>query len=164
MGRPDDLNEERMRVVAARLGQQPFVDQVDVFPREKPDRVVAFLHASQYPDPVSTVRLELRLRLSGEFNLQYIEAWNGQRWECRWDRHENPHNDTDHFHPPPDIAATTAVDASFPRDLNGVIQNALAFIDDRRAALWDTVEDPVYPGEYEYDWEYGPEIRASDQS
>jgi hypothetical protein len=37
MGGSDTINEERMRLIARRLGQQAFIQRVDTFPLEKPD-------------------------------------------------------------------------------------------------------------------------------
>lgn len=159
MGRADDLNEERMRLLARQLGQQSFIQQVDTFPLKKPDRVIAHFFPSHYPEPISAVRLELRLRLSGAYNLYYQEQWDGSVWECRWDRHENSHNDREHFHPPPDIDETTPVDADLPLEANDLIECAFRFVDDRRANLWDSVDDLVYPDEFSYEWNYGPKIR-----
>ncbi len=163
MGRSDDLNEERMRLLARQFGQQSFVQRVDTFPPEKPDRVIAHFYASHYPDPISAVRLELRLLLSGDYNLYYQERWDGSVWECRWDRHDNSHNDREHFHPPPDIDETTPVDATLSVEPNDLIECSFRFLDDRRAALWESAPEIVYPREYRYEWDYGPEVRQLEE-
>lgn len=148
-----DLNEERLCLLARRLGRQRFVSRVDTFPREKPDRVVARFVPDLYPEPVDEARLELRLWLSDDASVQYVEAWNGDRWPCRWDRHDNDHNDREHFHPPPDASVEDAVDGDLPDDSNQVVALVLGFVEERISDLW-TTEDPRYPSEYEYRGEY----------
>lgn len=154
---PADLNEELMRIVGTRLGKHDFIDRVDVFPAEKPDRIVAAFVDGLYPDPVTAARLELRLRLNDDVNIVYIEDWSGERWECRWDRHENDHNAREHFHPPPTVTTVTARDIDLPRSPNRAVHIALQFIEDRIGDLWQT-EAVSYPNEYAFRREYGPDI------
>lgn len=153
----DDLNEELMRSIGTRLRDQHFIERVNKFPLEKPDRIVVTFHESLYPAPVSDAWLELRLRLNDDLNIVYIEEWSGSHWACRWDRHDNDHNAREHFHPPPRISTDTALDIDLPSDPNRVVTIALEFIEDRISDLWKTVE-LVFPNEYEFDQEYGPDI------
>lgn len=159
MSPADELNEELMRSIGARLGEQPFVDTVRKFPLEKPDRVVATFQESFYPDPVSTAWLELRIRLNDDLNVIYVEDWGGERWLCRWDRHENDHNAREHFHPPPAVTSQTAVDIDLPREPHRAVLTAFEFIEERIQDLWQTAE-VTYPSEYEFGYEYGPDIWA----
>jgi hypothetical protein len=129
---------------------------VDTFPHEKPDRIVAHFEPTLFPTHVDGVRLEVRLRVNGDLNCQYVEDRPGEQWECRWDRHENPHNTREHFHPPPTVGEESAVDCFLPSDLNETVGMVLAFVEQRIGDLWDRAA-PVYPGEYEYRGEYGPE-------
>lgn len=152
-----DLNEELMRIVGTRLGAHEFVDRVDKFPPEKPDRIVAVFADGLYPNPVSEGRLELRIRLNDDINIVYIEEWAGGRWACRWDRHENDHNAREHFHPPPVVTTATAVDVDLPSDPNRAVETALRFIEDRIADLWRR-DAMTFPDEYEFRGEYGPDI------
>jgi hypothetical protein len=150
-----DINEERLRLVARRLGQQQALERIDTFPPEKPDRVVAHFVPSLFPSHIETVRLELRLRQNGDWNCHYIESWPGEQWECRWDRHDNPHSTRDHFHPPPTVDSDRAIDSEHPSSFNDLIGQILGFVETRIGDLWAS-EDPVYPTEYEYSGEYGP--------
>lgn len=152
-----DLNEELMRIIGTRLGDHQVVDRVEKFPSEKPDRVVATFLESVYPRPVSAARLELRLRLNDDLNVVYIEDWAGDRWECRWDRHDNYHNTREHFHPPPTVATATALDADLPADPNRAVEIALRFVEDRIRDLWQG-DEVTFPGDYEFRREYGPDI------
>lgn len=54
-----DLNEELMRIIGTRLGDHDFIDRVDKFPSEKPDRIVATFVDAFYPTCVSDAWLEL---------------------------------------------------------------------------------------------------------
>jgi hypothetical protein len=152
-----DLNEELMRIIGTRLGGHEFIDRVDTFPAGKPDRIVATFADSVSPPPVSATWLELRLRLNDDINLIYIEVWAGDRWECRWDRHENHHNSREHFHPPPTVTTATAMDVDPPTDPNRAVEIALLFIEDRLRDLWQA-ETVSYPSASEFRREYGPDI------
>ena len=55
-----DLNEELMRIIGTRLAGHDFIERVDTFPPEKPDRIVATVVGALYPPPVSDAWLELR--------------------------------------------------------------------------------------------------------
>lgn len=154
---PADLNEELMRVIGTRLGKHDFIDHVDVFPAEKPDRIVAEFTEGLFPDVVTAAWFELRLRLNDDINMVYIEDWSGERWECRWDRHENDHNTREHFHPPPTVTTAAAIDIDLPLDPNLSVHIALQFIEDRIRGLW-RADAVTYPDEYEFRREYGPDI------
>lgn len=107
--------------------------------------------------PITDARLELRLRLKDDINTIYIEEWPGDRWTCRWDRHENDHNTCEHFHPPPVVTTQNAIDVDLPTDPNQTVHCVLQFIDDRISDLWQT-EVLTYPDEDVSYREYGPEI------
>ncbi len=152
-----ELNEELMRIMGSRLGDLDGIDRVEKFPPEKPDRIIATFVNSLYPTPVTTAWLEYRLRLNTDSNVIYIEDWAGDRWACRWDRHENDHNSREHFHPPPNVTTATAMDVDLPADPNRMVETALLFIEDRIRDLWQS-EAVSYPSEYEFRREYGPAI------
>jgi hypothetical protein len=150
-----EINEERLRLVARRLGRQRAIERVDTFPPEKPDRVVAHFVSPSFPSQIESVRLELRLRYDGDWNCHYIESWPGGRWECRWDRHDNPHSTRDHFHPPPTVDDTRAIDCTHPDGIADVVTAVLGFVERRIGDLW-VDDEPVYPDEYDFAGEYGP--------
>ncbi|WP_199897075.1 hypothetical protein [Halarchaeum acidiphilum] len=137
------------------LANLSLVETVQYFPAGKEDRVVADLETSYYPDVVDSSRLELRVRLNGDFNFQYFEDWSGEQWSCRWDRHPNTHNTREHFHVPPDPHEEAAVDASYPSESSDVLRCVLETVERRINDLWATTTDPVFPSEYEFDDEYG---------
>lgn len=92
------------------------------------------LSEAYYPDE-TTATLTVRWYVNDDFSIHYRESGTGDR-ECRWDRHPNPHNDRDHFHPPPD-AATPGEDESWPEDYRGVIRLILDEIESRIQRLWE---------------------------
>ena len=80
-----------------------------------------------YPNEV-TARLEIRWYRNDDFNMQYQEQRPEKEWACRWDRHPNPHNSRDHFHPPPAASQADARDDQWPDDHRDVCQLALDYI------------------------------------
>ncbi|SIR73859.1 hypothetical protein SAMN05421858_3533 [Haladaptatus litoreus] len=64
-----------------------------------------------YPVLVDKATLAVRWYTNDDFKIHYREVHADSAWECRWDRHRNPHNTRDHFHPPP-TAPTLGEDAS----------------------------------------------------
>jgi len=93
------------------------------------------LSQSYYPDSVGDAHLSLRWYTNDDFKIQYREVYPDGAWECRWDRHPNPHNSREHFHPPP-TASTPGEDASWPTDYRDVLRLILGDIEDRIASLW----------------------------
>ncbi|WP_135854714.1 hypothetical protein [Halorussus salinus] len=89
-----------------------------------------------YPRRVQTASLAVRWYENDAFKIHYREARTSDDWECRWDRHRNPHNERDHYHPPPD-ASTPGEDASWPTDYREVLTLVLGEIEDRVQTLWD---------------------------
>jgi len=154
MRRTDDLNEERMRLLGRHLAELSVIKTVQYFPSGKEDRVVSTLQPNYYPNIVETATLDVRLRLNGEFNMQYYEEWDDERWSCRWDRHPNSHNTDDHYHIPPQPQEERAVDANYPTDPNDVLRLVLQTIETRINEIWSGT-DWVYPSEYEFQYEYG---------
>jgi hypothetical protein len=95
------------------------------------------LAASYYPDAVERATLAVRWYTNDDFAVHYREAHATVTWACRWDRHPNPHNTRDHFHPPPD-AATPGEDASWPADPRDVLSRVLDDVERRIERLWES--------------------------
>jgi len=91
---------------------------------------------SYYPATVDDAQLTVRWYTNDDFKLHYREEYSDCAWECRWDRHPNPHNTRDHFHPSP-TAPTPGEDASWPDDHRDVVALVLDEINDRIATLWN---------------------------
>ncbi len=88
-----------------------------------------------YPTAVDEAQLTVRWYTNDDFKLHYREQYADHAWECRWDRHPNPHDTRDHFHLPP-TAPTPGEDASWPDDHRNVVALVLDEIEDRIATLW----------------------------
>ncbi|WP_368410913.1 hypothetical protein [Halomarina pelagica] len=89
-----------------------------------------------YPEPVDEATMTVRRYTNDDFKIHYREEYPDHAWECRWDRHPNPHNTRDHFHPPP-AASTPGDDASWPSDHRDTLRLVLDGVEDRIATLWD---------------------------
>jgi hypothetical protein len=92
--------------------------------------------ATYYPAIVNNAQLAVRWYTNDDFKIHYREVHSNHAWECRWDRHPNPHNTRDHFHPPPS-AATPGGDRSWPVDYRDVLALVLTEIEERITALWN---------------------------
>lgn len=89
-----------------------------------------------YPTPVDDASLAVHWYTNDDFKIHYRDVRSDRTWECRWDRHPNPHNSRDHFHPPP-TAPTSGEDASWPTDHRDVLALVLEEIEQRIADLWN---------------------------
>jgi hypothetical protein len=89
-----------------------------------------------YPASVNKATLAVRWYTNDDFKIHYREVHATSVWECRWDRHSNPHNIRDHFHPPP-TAPTLGEDASWPTDHRDVLRLVFDEIDQRIRTLWN---------------------------
>jgi hypothetical protein len=71
--------------------------------------------------------------------FHYVETHaDGDRWQCRWDRHPNPHASRTQFHPPPDARSEEGV-ADSPDGIHpdGLFSRTLANVRERIADCWD---------------------------
>jgi hypothetical protein len=99
--------------------------------------LVLVLAADQYPDRIDEARLEIQWYENGEYNLHYYEDHERDDWQCRWDRHPNPHAEYAHFHRPPRADAGDAVDdPAAPDHPQEVLTRTLANVRDRIEDLW----------------------------
>lgn len=90
----------------------------------------------QYLADVTVARLDIRWFTTGDFSFHYVETrGENETWECRWDRHPNPHNIRLHFHEPPTGAAITNLDLSSVHPLE-VYATVVTAIEQRIKALW----------------------------
>lgn len=89
-----------------------------------------------YPSSGEGATLSVRWYTNDDHKIHYRERHADHTWECRWDRHPNPHNTRDHFHPPPN-APTPGDDASWPTDHRDVLASVLDEIEARIDTLWE---------------------------
>jgi len=133
VGPPD---RQTLQLLRRRLDSDPLVTapRLEPDPRE-PVRLVVELDASQYPAPVTDARLDIRWFTSGDFSFHYVESADDERWECRWDRHPNPHGDRLHFHAPPDATDVESLSLSSTHSLD-VSTTVIAALRQRVADTW----------------------------
>lgn len=133
------VNEEMLRYLGRAFGRQSEVQHTSLFPSNKLERLVVSLDTNYYPGHIDDVSIELRAYTNGDFHVSYLESRPGERRRCRWDRHDQPHNTRDHFHPLPDASTAAAVDRVYAQDLTRVVEETiLPWIDDRVGALWES--------------------------
>jgi len=102
----------------------------------EPRLLQAVLDAGQYPESIATARVDVRWFTTGDFSMHYIERQTaGETWECRWDRHPNPHSDRAHFQEPPAGADTTDLELSSLHPLE-VYSTVFTAIERRVESLW----------------------------
>jgi len=89
-----------------------------------------------YPATVDEATLTVRWYTNDDFKIHYREVHPERAWECRWDRHPNPHNTRDHFHPSPS-APTPGDDVSWPTDHRDVLRLVLDEVEERITILWN---------------------------
>jgi len=104
--------------------------------------VRAELDRDRYPDPIAEARVEIRGYTNGDYTFHYVETHTASDiWQCRWDRHQNPHTTRTHFHPPPAARSADAVpDRPADRHLSALFTRTLANVRQRIDELWENVE------------------------
>ncbi|MYL17681.1 hypothetical protein [Halorubrum distributum] len=137
--RSRSVDEATLRYLARAFGRRDEVRQTSLFPTNKPESLVVTLDVEYYPEGVDGVSLEIRAYANGDFHVSYHETRASDRRGCRWDRHDQPHNARDHFHPLPDADTDAAVDGDYATDLTRVIEGTvLPWVDERVGALWES--------------------------
>jgi hypothetical protein len=129
------LDEEVLRTIQSRLERDDRFERVEFDP--SPDRVrtvVAHYTPTLYPEAVDEARIDVRWHVGGDYSVHYVERRaDGDRWECRWDRHPEDAGRR-HVHPPPDAGSPEPAD--LPTDYRDVLATVLAFVGERIEALW----------------------------
>lgn len=113
MGRPAaPIDSAVLETVRDRLRTHPLVESVRTESTGSSiSQVVAALDPDRYPAEVEAARIEIRWYENDDYNFHYVETDSaGSVWQCRWDRHPNPHATRTHFHPPPAARSAEAVD------------------------------------------------------
>ena len=140
--RSRSVDEATLRYLARALGRRSEVRRTSLFPTTKLESLVVTLDVEYYPEQFDDVSLEIRAYTNGDFHVSYHETRAGDRRGCRWDRHDQPHNARDHYHPLPDAGTAAAVDRSYATELTRVFEETvLPWVDDRVGVLWESVTD-----------------------
>lgn len=101
--------------------------------------VSAILDSDRYPPRIQEARLDIQWYTNGDYNFHYVETHeSGAVWQCRWDRHPNPHTQRTHFHPPPAAQSGDAVpDNPTAHHPSTLFTRTLANIRQRIETLWE---------------------------
>ena len=134
-GSPAPIDRPILGFLQTRLQATRQVSRATVTDTSDPLELHVVFAPSYYPVAVDEAQLTVRWYTNDDFKLHYREQHADHTWECRWDRHPNPHNTRDHFHPPP-TAPTPGEDTSWPDDHRDVVALVLDEIEDRITALW----------------------------
>ena len=136
-GPPD---RQTLRLVESLLTDEPLVTTTEYEPDSYEPRIRhALCEESRYPAPGEAARLDIRWFASGDFSLHYIETMADDRWECRWNRHPNPHNARLHFHQPPEGDDIVDLTWSSLHPIN-VLSMVIAAIEQRIYLNWSSGE------------------------
>lgn len=134
------IDEAVLETVYERARAHPLIETVN---GDRTDGTLTQVNVSfdpdQYPDRIQAARLEIQWYTNGDYNLHYIETHRSEEeWQCRWDRHPNPHTTRMHFHPPPTARSNDAVpDSPSDRHPSAMFARTLANVRERIEDLWE---------------------------
>ena len=134
-GPPD---RQTLRLLEGTLADEPLVAETEFDPDSYEPRILCVgCDERRYPSTVESARLDIRWFASGDFSLHYVETTDADRWECRWDRHPNPHNARLHFHHPPAGEEITDLTWASLHPID-VISTAIGAVEQRIEQQWST--------------------------
>ena len=133
------IDEAVLETVYERARAHPLIETVN---GDRTDGTLTQVNVSfdpdQYPDRIQAARLEIQWYTNGDYNLHYIETHRSdEEWQCRWDRHPNPHTTRMHFHPPPAARSNDAIpDSPSDRHPSAMFARTLANVREWIEDLW----------------------------
>ncbi|MDB2265980.1 hypothetical protein PM025_18100 [Halorubrum ezzemoulense] len=140
--RSRSVDEATLRYLARAFGRRTEVCRTSLFPTTKLESLIVTLDVEYYPERIDAVSLEIRAYTNGDFHVSYHETRAGARRGCRWDRHDQPHNARNHYHPLPDAGTAAAVDRNYATDLTRVLEETVfPWVDERVGTLWESATD-----------------------
>jgi hypothetical protein len=134
-GSPAPIDRQIIEYLRDRLETTPQVTTAVITDAEGHLALRVQLSDAYYPDEVEAATLLIRWYTNDDCKIHYREDHGDSSWDCRWDRHPNPHNTRDHFHPPPD-APTPGDDGEWPADYRQLLTLVLDEIEVRIDELW----------------------------
>lgn len=134
-GSPAPIDRPILEFLQDRLDTTPQVNRTQITDSEGHLELRVQLSNTYYPESIKEATFTVRWYTNDDFKIHYREVSTEGDWECRWDRHPNPHNSREHFHPPPD-AVTPGDDASWPTHHHAVVRLILDRLEERIEDLW----------------------------
>jgi hypothetical protein len=134
-GSPAPIDRPVLELLRDRLRTTTQVTEASITDSDGHLELRATLADAYYPDSGERATLTIRWYTNDDFKIHYREV-RDEDWQCRWDRHQNPHNERDHFHPPPN-AETPGEDAMWPDDYREMLGLVLDEIERRIGDIWD---------------------------
>lgn len=133
-GPPD---RETLRLIERRLADDQLIATTGFEPDSyEPQLLRAACDMDRYPPAIDTARLDIRWFTTGDFSIHYLETTvESEQWECRWDRHPNPHSSRLHFHQPPTGDESTDLTLASLHPLD-VVSTVLAAVEHRLTEHW----------------------------
>lgn len=132
-GPPD---RQTLQLLDGILTDEPLVASIEFEPDSYEPRILRILcDERRYPSTIETARLDIRWFESGDFSIHYVETMAADHWECRWDRHPNPHNARLHFHQPPTGEVITDLPWSSLHPID-VVSTVVSAIEQRIEQQW----------------------------
>ncbi|WP_160135381.1 hypothetical protein [Halococcus salsus] len=96
------------------------------------------LDPNHYPEAIETVTLQVRWYETDDYTFHYREDWETGEWQCRWDRHPNPHNAArEHFHEPPTAADDPITDPVDRVEPHYLFVRTIANVSERIEQAWE---------------------------
>jgi hypothetical protein len=140
-GPAEPIDDSILELLAERARTHPLAETVRTeYTSGMLSLVVVALDDDRYPDWIQDARIEIRWYTNGDYNFHYIETHTSDEiWQCRWDKHVNPHTTRTHFHPPPKASAADA-SPDQPSDYhpNDLFTRTVANVRQRIAVVWDS--------------------------
>jgi len=132
-------DRQTLRLLERHLSSDSLVAETAFDPDTYEPRLLrGLVDAGRYPGAVTTARLDVRWFTTGDFSIHYVEEHeDGDRWECRWDRHPNAHNARLHFHEPPSAIESIDLELSSLHPLE-VYSTVLTAVEQRIETLWSS--------------------------
>ncbi|MFC7060084.1 hypothetical protein [Halovenus salina] len=132
-GPPD---RQTLRLLERQLASDSLVAETVFEPDPYEPRLLrALLDSGRYPESVTATRVDIRWFTTDDFSIHYLESREDDNWECRWDRHPNPHNTRLHFHEPPRGSEVSDLELSSLHPLD-VYSNVFQAVEQRIVSLW----------------------------
>ena len=132
------LDVVTLEQLGQRVSTHPLVSDWTLEPDSlAPRKLVVRFDENQYPPAVQRARIDIRWFEGGDYSVHHVETHgDGDRWQCRWDRHDKPTAPRAHFHPPPEATGVESSPLQAETHLD-VLFATLDWVQDRIATHYE---------------------------